>query len=54
LCDGKHRYSQEGMAEHGRALESIKERYIANRNEIMQIRKLYGQHDWWVEPKRRE
>ena len=54
LCDDKHRYSPEGMAEHGKLLESIKERYITNRHELMQTRKLYEQRDWWLEPKRQK
>jgi len=54
LCDNKHRYSPEGMSEHGKLLESIKERYIANHHELMQTRKLYEQRDWWIEPKRQE
>ena len=52
LCDDKHRYSPEGMAEHGKLLESIKDSFIANRLELMQTRKLYEQHDWWIEPRR--
>jgi len=52
LCDDKHRYSPGAMAEHGKLLESIKDRYIANRHELMQTRKLYEQRDWWVAPKR--
>jgi len=54
LCDGKHRYSSEGMSEHGKLLESIKERYLSNRHELMQTRKLYEQPNWWLEPKRQE
>lgn len=45
---GHRRFSQEGMAEHGRLLEEVKKSYIANRQELFRRRKPYDAYDWWV------
>ncbi|HWR42233.1 flavodoxin family protein [Sporomusa sp.] len=44
------RFSPEGMTEHGRTLESYKERYISKRRELAQLCKPYSDYDWWVYP----
>ncbi len=48
----KHqRFSQEGMSEHGKILEAIKNQYIAERHELNKLRKLYQNYNWWIQPK---
>lgn len=44
------RFSAEGMSEHGKLLETIRDRYIAERHELNKLRKPYQAFDWWVKP----
>lgn len=50
--EGHARYSLAGMNEHTRLLETIKQRFIANRTELARVRKPYSEMDWWVQPNR--
>ena len=48
---GKHRrFSPEGMTEHGRLLEDVRDDYIARRQELNRLRKPYQAYDWWIKP----
>lgn len=48
------RVSPEGMAEHGKTLEAIKNQYIVERHELNKLRKPYQQYNWWVKPETNE
>lgn len=47
---GLARFSPQGMAEHGRRLEEIKEDYLIRRGELHKIRKAWDGPDWWIRP----
>jgi len=51
-ADEHVRFSRSGMDEHTRLLETIKQKFIATRSELAQLRRPYSEHDWWVEPNR--
>lgn len=44
------RFSPEGMTEHGKLLEAVRDEYIAQRQELNKLRKPYQAYDWWVKP----
>lgn len=44
------RFSPEGMSEHGKLLEAVRDEYIAQRHELNKLRKPYQAYDWWVKP----
>lgn len=44
------RFSPQGMAEHGKVLEAVRDEYIAQRQELNRLRKPYQANDWWVKP----
>jgi multimeric flavodoxin WrbA len=50
FAPGHRRFSGEGMAEHARLLDKIRDSFIASRGELSQRRKPYGEYDWWVQP----
>ncbi len=51
-ADNHVRFSRSGMEEHSRLLEAIKQRFIATRGELAQLRRPYSEQDWWVQPSR--
>ena len=46
------RFSPEGMTEHGKVLEGIKQQFILTRQELNKRRKPYQDKDWWIKPER--
>ena len=44
------RYSPEGMTEHGRVLEAVRDQYLAERQQLNKLRKPYQAIDWWIKP----
>jgi multimeric flavodoxin WrbA len=51
-ADEHVRFSRPGMDDHTRLLEAIKQKFIATRSELAQLRRPYSEYDWWVEPNR--
>ncbi|WP_371367499.1 hypothetical protein SRRS_14170 [Sporomusa rhizae] len=49
-----NRFSPEGMTEHGKTLEAIKNQYIAERHELNKLRKPYQHYNWWIKPESNE
>lgn len=45
---GHRRFSPQGMTEHAKLLEEVKNSYIANRHELYRRRKAYDAYDWWI------
>ena len=49
----KHpRFSPEGMSEHAKVLEAVKQQFIMTRQELNKLRKPYQEMNWWIKPER--